>query len=60
VGTGEQVGSDRQQVFWLPLSSTKRRLDSLHFHHEQVSFLPFGYGSDPRWERNCESSTERP
>ena len=37
--SGEQVGSGGKQVFWLPLSSTKWRLDSLRSHHGAIQFF---------------------
>jgi hypothetical protein len=58
--SGEQLGSGEKEVFWLPLYSTKQRLDSLHFHHGAVHiFTVWLYGSDSRWEQSCGSSAKR-
>jgi hypothetical protein len=59
--SGEQAGCGGKQVFWLPLASSKYRLDSLHPHHEvgQIFIVWLGR-SDFRWERGCGSHAKRP
>jgi hypothetical protein len=58
---GSRLGATGSMFFWLPLSSIKWRLNSLHSHHGAIQFLATWLSrSDSRWEQSCGSSAKRP